>query len=612
MFLRCTKRKKDGKEHQYWSIVENQRVRGGKVVQRHVLYLGEINDAQQRQWLRTIEVIEGQSRKARQVALFPDDRRVELEGSEAVQVRLKEMELHRPRQWGACWCACELWKQLELDDFWSARLPRSRKGTAWLHVLKTLAIYRLLDPGSEWRLHRTWFNQSAMGDLLGEDFAIAEIHKLYRCLDLLLPHKAALFSHLKTRWQTLFGLDYEVLLYDLTSTYFECDPPEHDSKKKYGYSRDKRFDCVQVVIGLVVTPDGVPLAYEVLAGNTRDCTTLRDFLKKIEAQYGKAKRVWVMDRGIPTEEVLSEMRASDPPVSYLVGTPRGRLTKLERDFLSLPWDKVKGSVEVKLLPKDGEVYVLARSTDRAKKERGIRRRRLKKFWRRLKELRTMELKRDTLLEKVAVAKSQAGNAHKLVDISLPKAEEAVTPQTFTFKLNKRKLRETRKKEGTYLLRSNLTEEDPTVLWQRYVQLTEVEQAFKNLKDDLVLRPIFHQREERIEAHIFVAFLAYCLHVTLRLRAKALASGLTPRTILDKFATMQMLDVHFPTVDNRWLVLPRFTQPDKDVSLLLHQLKLTLPQQPPPTIYSTRPSTRASRSSARSEDFQRSSSEISVA
>jgi hypothetical protein len=290
MFLRSKTRKKDGKEHRYWSVVENRRVADGRVVQRHVLYLGEINDAQHAAWCRSIRVFDEDRSAAAQVALFPEDRVAPPLACEVVQVKLSGLQLRCPRQWGACWLACQLWELLELDAFWQPRLRPSRKGTRWLNVLKTLVAYRLIDPGSEWRLHRSWYGRSAMGDLLGEDFAIAHSDTLYRCLDKLLAHKQALFSHLQGRWRALFEARCEVLLYDLTSTYFECDPPE-SGKRTFGYSRDKRPDCVQVVIALVVTPDGFPLAYEVLPGNTRDKQTLTDFLAKIERQYGKAERV---------------------------------------------------------------------------------------------------------------------------------------------------------------------------------------------------------------------------------------------------------------------------------------------------------------------------------
>ena len=409
MYLRFALRRRNGKEYRYWSIVESKRCAGGRVVQRPVLYLGEINDSQHAAWCRLIKTFDEESQRHQQLALFSAAVPEHAKGY-GVQVRLDAMQLHRPRQWGACWLACHLYEQLELDRFWAARLPDSREGTSWQHVLQTLVSYRLIDPGSEWRLHRHWFEQSAMGDLLGEDYSLVEKNALYRCLDKLLEHKSALFSHLRQRWQDLFNAKFDVLLYDLTSTYFEANPPEdEDDKRRHGYSRDKRPDCVQVVIALIVTPDGFPLAYEVLPGNTSDKTTLRAFLQKIEAQYGKAQRTWVMDRGIPTEQVLSEMRQSEPPICYLVGTPKGRLTKLEKRLLKLPWQTVREGVDIKLLPKDEdqELYVLARSHARINKERAIRRRKLKWLWNRLKEISAMSLKREELLMKLGAARSKA-------------------------------------------------------------------------------------------------------------------------------------------------------------------------------------------------------------
>jgi transposase len=585
MFLRHKIRRKDGKEHRYWSIVENRRVSGGRTVQRHVLYLGEINDSQQAAWCRTIEALDENHPDRRQIALFPQDRAAPALDCDVVHVRLSGLRLCRPRQWGACWLACQLWDQLRLDDFWSPRLPPSRQGTRWLNVLKTLVSYRLIDPGSEWRLHRQWYEQTAVGDLLGEDFALAHKDTLYRCLDKLLAHKSELFSFLRQRWQMLFQADFEVLLYDLTSSYFECNPPEA-GKRRFGHSRDHRSDCVQVVIALIVTPEGFPLAYEVMPGNTSDKTTLHDFLQRIEAQYGKVRRTWVMDRGIPTEEVLAEMRTAPTPTYYLVGTPRGRLSQLEKDFLSKPWAEVRDTVQVKLVEQDGELYVLARSGGRRDKEQAMRRRRLKKLVKRLHELRQQKLTRDQLLIKLGAARKEAGPAvYRLIDIQLPGKDQPVTPETFCFKLNWQKLREARRREGSYLLRSNLTDSDPAKLWTFYLQLVEIEQAFKELKGDLAVRPIYHQTDARIEAHIFVAFLAYCLQVTLKQRLRSLAPGLTPRSMLDKMAAIQMVDVHLPTTDGRTVLLSRHTEPEPDQLLLLRRLKLELPAQPPPRISS---------------------------
>src|ERR671924_348141 len=522
MYLRCNSRLKDGKQQRYWNIVESKRCAGGKVVQRQVLYLGEINDSQREAWCRVIEAFDEQTHQRTQLALFPAPEEVpEYARDYGVQVRLDRMELHRPRQWGACWLACHLYEQLQLDQFWADHLLDSREGTCWRHILQTLICYRLIDPGSEWRLHRLWFEKSAMGDLLGEDYSLVEKNALYRCLDKVLEHKRALFGHLRDRWRDLFQAKFDVLLYDLTSTYFESDPPNSPKdKRRYGYSRDKRSDCVQVVIALIVTPEGFPLAYEVLAGNTSDKTTLREFLHKIETQYGKAQRIWVMDRGIPTEEVLAEMRQR----------------------------------QVRALVK------------------------------RLKELQQMKFSNSQkLLLKLGAAKGQYPAAWRLMDIEMPESFGS----TFSFRLNRQKLREVRRCEGCYLLRSNICGREPIELWQFYIQLVEIEAAFKNLKDDLLLRPIHHQLQHRIEAHIFIAFIAYCLHVTLRARLRRVAGGLTPRAVLDKFAAIQMLDVQFPTTDGRTLILSRYTEPTTDHKLLLEQLNLTLPPQPPPRISADR-------------------------
>ncbi|MCK6435148.1 MAG: IS1634 family transposase [Aquabacterium sp.] len=580
MFLRSKVRTKDGKQHRYWSVVENRRVAGGRVVQRHVLYLGEINSTQELAWRRSIEVLEDGAAAPRTLSLFPEDRcEGLLPDASIVGLKLSQVRMRRPRQWGACWLAQELWRELELDRFWAARLEPSRKGTRWDLVLFVLVAYRLIAPGSEWRLHREFFEHSALADLLGGDAGLAESHALYRCHDLLLEHKQAVFDHLVGRWRDLFNASFDVLLYDLTSTYFEADPPfPEGDKRKHGYSRDHRGDCVQVVIALVVTPEGLPLAYEVLAGNTSDSKTLKGFLARIEAQYGKARRIWLMDRGVPTEAVLAEMRQADPPVQYLVGTPKGRLTRLEKDLVAKPWTEARPGVQVKLLAEDGELYIFAQSADRVAKERAMRRRQMRWLWARLGQLAGMRLKREELLMRLGAARKQAPTAWRLMTVKVDATQAA-----FDFRLDRAKLRRTRRREGRYLLRTNLAGDDPAKLWQLYLQLVAVEEAFKNLKGDLAVRPIFHQIEARIEAHIFIAFLAYCLHVTLGRRLHALAPGLTARSALAKFAAVQMIDLHIPTTDDRELVLTRYTEPEPELRLLLDKLKLILPAQPPPKI-----------------------------
>ena len=638
MFLRCSRRVKDGKTHEYWNVVENRRLADGRVAQRQVLYLGEINASQREVWRKSVEVHTHGAR--RQVALFPAGS-MPCDDVDAIGVHLSRLRLVRPRQWGACWLALSLWQQLDLDSFWLPRLPASREGTPWLKVLKTLVAYRLIDPGSEWRLHRQWFDASAMADLLDADFALAEKNTLYRCLDRLVEHKDELFKFLVSRWGELFGAKFDVLLYDLTSTYFETHEERGpEDLRQFGYSRDKRGDCRQVVIALIVTPEGFPLSYEVLAGNTADSTTLSGFLERIEQRYGRANRIWVMDRGIPTEDSLAQMRAKG--ASYLVGTPKGRLSKLERGFVDQPWAHIRDGVQVKRLATDEDVYVLAQSDARIDKERGMRRRRLRSYLGRLRELQGQTLTRDQLLMKLGAARHEAGRAASLVQVTLTEtvvleqektasaAQPAVTTEpaaaaqpaptvetaaaaepaakapvhakpkgsratktrskekaqpapSMTFRLDRAKLRKSRRREGRYLLRTNLDAQQPERLWTFYIQLTEVEQAFKELKSDLAVRPIFHRTEDRIEAHIFVAFLAYCLQVTLKAKLRAVAAGLTPAEVIAKFKTMQMVDVHLPTTDGRELLLSRYTQPEPEHRMLLQHLRLSLPEQPPPKI-----------------------------
>jgi transposase len=587
LFLKCHPRLKDGKEHRYWSICENRRTVDGKRFQRQVIYLGEINDSQKASWIKQIEVFDTTAQTSSTLALFPEDRVAPSEVAPAVQICLHQFEVARSRQWGACWLALWLWKLLQLDEFWSERLEASREGTEWRLILKALSIYRLVDPGSEWRLHRHWFDSTALSDLLGPDFQLGCKENLYRTLDKLLAHKEALFTHLRARWEDLFQARFEVLLYDLTSTYFESDPPfPEGDKRRFGYSRDKRSDCVQVVIALVLTPEGFPVAYEVFAGNTSDKTTLEGMLQKIETQYGKLQRIWIMDRGIPTEETLEKMRASDPPVQYLVGTPKGRLTRLEKKLAEQPWVQAREKVRVKLQAEDQEFFVLVESQDRLQKERAMRQRRLRDYWKRLLEIRAMKkLDRDELLKKLGAAQAAAGRAKSLVEVTVPAEGQPVNQETFTFQLNRRKLRQGRRKEGRYLLRSNLNARKPEEAWALYLRLVEIEEAFKNLKGDLSIRPIFHQKESRVEAHIFVAFLSYCLQVTLRGKLQALAPGLTPRAVLEKFLEIEMVDIEFPTTDGRKLVFRRYTKPQTDQAILLEQLKLELPPQAPPQITS---------------------------
>ena len=475
MFLRQKIRNKDGKRHRYWSVVENKRVAGGRVVQKHVLHLGEINDSQELAWRRSIEVLDEAADRPKTLSLFPEDR---CEGIAAgrldrsVEALAASASVGRGNGAPAGWrCRCgRSCSSIGSGPSGCRRAARARVGIRNCSCWSPIAC-------SAGPRAATGGNGGCIGNgssgrrwpiCWAADFGLAEIHKLYRCHDRLLEHKQALFDHLTGRWRDLFNARFDLLLYDLTSTYFEAEPPfPEGDKRRFGYSRDHRPDCVQVVIALVVTPEGLPLAYEVLSGNTSDKTTLRDFLAKIERQYGKARRIWLMDRGIPTEEVLAEMRQADPPVRYLVGTPKGRLTRLERDLSTKPWQEARPGVQVKLLPQDGELYVFAQSLDRVAKERSMRRRQLKGLWARLKDLRRMSvnLTRDELLIKLGQAKAKWPTGWRLVEVEVDAKLAA-----FRYALDRKKLRQARRREGRYLLRSNLTEGDPATLWSYYLQL----------------------------------------------------------------------------------------------------------------------------------------------
>ena len=536
MFLRGTNRKKDGKDHRYFSVVENRRLSSGKTAQRTVLYLGEVNDKQETAWRKTLEVFDEQQHRSRTLSLFPEDREIPEDAVDSLQVRLSGLELRRPRLFGNCWLACEIWRQRGLDEFWQRRLPDGREAVSWAKVLELLAINHLIDPASEFRVHRQWFLSTALDELLNIDYAVAEKDRLYRCLDRVWEHKQDLFVWLKGKWADLFQADFEVLLYDLTSPYFE-GPLEENPQARRGYSRDGRPDCLPVVVALVVTTDGFPLAYEVMNGNTTDCTTRRGFLDKIEKTYGQAKRMGVMDRGIPTEAILAEMRDPAREVHYLVGTAKSKIKQHEKKWLDLPWRKVRDSAEVKLFEQDGALYVLAKSQGRQAKEMAMRRKRLVRLLRKLRAMRRSLPARDRWLLRIGAAKTEAGRAFGFVKIRMPEARQQVTRESFQFHVDKTKLPEAELRDGHYLLRSNLTSGDPTVLWSRYVQLAQIESVFRGLKSELGIRPIRHPLEHRADAHILIAFLAYCLQVTLKNRLMIHAPGLTPAAVMDALATI---------------------------------------------------------------------------
>ena len=581
MFLRCHRRKKNGKLHQYYSVVENRRIANGRVTQKTVLYLGEITNDQEKAWRKTLQVFDVDQNKPVYKYLFATEEESVCEDIDAIPVRLSQIKLSHPRAFGDCWLGCRIWDELQLDSFWQERIDGYKTTMPFSKVLKLLVINRLIKPGSEFYVHQHWFDQTTMDVLLDCDFTVAQKNRLYECLDKILPYKEELCQYLKTRWETLFDISYDVLLYDLTSTYFEglC---EQNPKAQFGHSKDRRSDCRQVLIALVVTPDGFPLNYEVLAGNTSEKTTLADLLAKIESKYGKSRRVWLMDRGIPKEDTLSLMRNTG--VNYLVGTPRKLLDSFEQTLLQTQWQQARGEVHVKSIKDQGETYVLAKSQARMHKERAMRHRKLRTYLRGLDKLQRNYRDRDRFLKRLGVLLHEAGSCSKCVELQLPPEGEKVSCKNFTYIFNRHIYRQMIHRDGKYFLRTNQTGKTPVELWEQYMLQTRVEQSFKELKSDLGIRPIHHHLEHRVEAHIFIAFISYCLQTTLRQKLKTSAPGLTSQSVLEIFSKIQLLDVYIPTQDDRTLHLQRYTEPEQDHKILLEKLNLKLPAQAPPKIY----------------------------
>ena len=582
MYLKTHKRKKNGKVNEYYSIVEKRKVANERYVQKTVLYLGEISDSQKKSWYKSIKVLNEQNQPVHKTLFALHDDDDVCENIDAIPLRLSEMKLEKPRAFGDCWLGCEIWNQLGLDTFWSGRIDTSKSPVAYSKVLKLLAVNRLIKPGSEFYVHHHWFDQTAMDFLLDSDFQIAEKNRLYRCLDRVLPYKNELCRHLKKQWETMFKLEYDVLLYDLTSTYFEglC---QRNPKARFGHSKDRRGDCRQVLVALIVTPEGFPINYEVLAGNTAEKTTLIDLMAKIEMMYGKARRVWLMDRGIPTEQSLTAMRESG--IDYLVGTPRKLLDEFQGELIDKDWQRVNESVYVKHLEKEGECYVLALSKSRMEKERAIRKRKLRRYLDGLARLQKNYRDRDRFMKRLGVLQHEAGSCRRCVDLKLPAQGKRIMKKNFSFTFNHRKYHAMIYRDGMYFLRTNQTGKEAVELWQQYMLQCNVEQAFKELKSDLGIRPVYHHKEERVDAHIFVAFLSYCLQATLRQKLRNDASGLTSQAVLETLSRIQLLNVSIPTQDGRTLQMQRYTEPELEHKLILEKLNLTLPPQSPPKIYS---------------------------
>lgn len=577
MFLRQHRRQKDGKDHGYWSLVETVRTPDGPR-QRTLCYLGELNSSGQARWLKTIEVF-NEHGEAQQLKLFPSEVEPPEDDPNVARVLLNKVRLERTREFGSCFLGLELWKRLELDKFFEELLDGDRAEVPWSRVAAVLGINRLCAPGSELSIEQRWFPKTALDDLLGIDEEKLNDTRLYRCLDRILPHKTKLERHLKQKYGELFGAEFDVLLYDLTSSYVE-GAAETNPLMRRGYSRDHRGDCKQVVIALIVNAEGFPISYETFDGNRSEVTTLEVVLRMVERKYGKARRVWVFDRGIISEANLAALRRRNG--QYLVGTPRAQMKKFEQELLDPNWEQVRGEVEVKQVPVPGgeETYILCRSLARREKEKAIRNLFSSRMERALGKLEKRvaegKLKNRNKIER-SLGRIQARHAH-VNDLYQIEVNEQDGQARLDWKVieSRRAWREMR--EGAYLLRTNLRGESAEELWTKYMQLTEVEAAFRALKSELSIRPFFHQVERRVKAHILVAFLGYALWVTLKHLLKRKGLELSPGRAMAMLATLHSGEIVLPTTDGREIRLRRITNPTPEQKELLGKLGLRLPER----------------------------------
>jgi transposase len=591
MFLRSNRRSKDGKQHVYWSLVETVRTSDGPR-QRTLCYLGELNNSAQARWLKTVEVFNEQG-EAQQLKLFPSQIETPADDPQVARVLLDKVRLERTRQFGPCWLGLELWKRLELDRFFAAALDQDGADVAWSRIAAVLAINRLCAPGSELAIEQRWYPSTALDDLLGIEEGKLNDTRLYRCLDRLLPHKTKLERHLKQRYGELFGAEFDVLLYDLTSTYVEGAAANNPMLRR-GYSRDHRPDCEQLVIALIVNREGFPFSYETFDGNRADVTTMETILRMVERKYGQARRIWVFDRGVVSEQNLAAIRKRSG--QYLVGTPRSQMKRFEQELLADDWTQVREGVEVKrvAIPQGEETYILCRTAGRKEKETAIRKRFSNSMEAALKGLaKTIEtgrLKdRNKMERRLGRIQARHPQVSDLFEVELRDTAKGVR-LWWEIKKDRKVWRGLR--EGAYLLRTNLQAGSAEQLWSQYMQLTEAEASFRALKSELSIRPLFHQLEPRVKAHVLVAFLGYALWVTLKhwlQRRPAIVprpsdSGVTDTQplsamkALSLLSTLQSADIVLPTTDGREIRLRRITEPTAEQRELLRQLGLHLPER----------------------------------
>jgi transposase len=590
MFLRPNHRGKDGKEHTYWSLVETVRTPDGPR-QKTLCYLGELNNSAQARWLTTVEVFNEQG-ETQQLKLFPSHVEPPPDDPQVARVLLNKVRLERTRQFGSCFLGLELWKRLDLHRFFEQAVDAESADVPWSRVAALLAINRLCAPGSELAVEQRWYPSTALDDLLQIEEGKINDTRLYRCLDRILPQKTKLERHLKNRYGELFGAEFDVLLYDLTSTYVE-GAAEKNPMVRRGYSRDHRPDCEQLVIALIVNNEGFPFSYETFDGNRTDVSTMETILRMVERKYGKARRIWVFDRGIVSEENLAAIRKRDG--QYLTGTPRSQMKQFETELLQEDWTRVRPEVEIKkvAIPRGEETYILCRTSGRKEKEKAIRRRFSNSMEAALKSLEKTiaagRLKdRNKMERRLGKIQARHPQVNDLYDVELKDTVEGVR-LFWQIKEDRKNWRESR--EGAYLLRTNLKAETPEELWSKYMQLTEAEASFRALKSELSIRPLFHQLESRVKAHVMVAFLGYALWVTLKhllkrrpaTIPKPSASGvenaqpMTPMKAIALLSTLQSADIVLPTTDGREIRLRRITEPTAEQKLLLRQLGISLPE-----------------------------------
>jgi transposase len=579
MFLRQHERIKDGKEHSYWSLVETVRTADGPR-QRALCYLGELNSSAHARWQKTVEVFNEQG-KSTQLKLFPSE--VEApDDPNVARVLVKKVRVERTRRFGDCYVGLELWKRLELDEFLARHMDGDHADVRWSRVAAILAINRLCDPGSELAVEQHWYPSTALEDLLHIEKDKINDTRLYRCLDRLLPLKTKIEQHLKQRYGELFQAEFDVLLYDLTSTYVEGAAEENPMMRR-GYSRDHRPDCEQLVLALIVNPEGFPFSYEVFDGNRADVSTLEVILRTVERKYGKARRVWIFDRGVVSEQNLETVRKHGG--QYLVGTPRSKLKQFEAELLKDDFEKIRPEVEVKQIPIPGgeETYILCRTAGRKEKEKAIRSRFVAKIEKALRglEKRIAEGKlKDRFKMERNLGRIQASHP-QVADLYEMAVEQTKGGVHLVWRQKPEQQQWLEAREGAYLLRTNLTADTAADLWQKYIQLTEVEAAFRTLKSELAIRPLFHQLEKRVKAHVLVAFLGYALLVTLKHLLKRSASEYSPAKVLKRLSELHSVDIVLPTVEGREIWLRRISKLDEDQQKIFHQLQLQLPERMDP-------------------------------